>query len=322
MLTGSKMRKFTNLIPLTNPLPFDTFSIRQKRKMLFNFQSLGSKIHLNGASLIKNSNDENFSLKLNRNYELGPRGTIIKLPKDRVIFESVKRSGRWETVETHFLAESLKSSCQKMKPSNVALIDIGANVGLVSLAAMNIAKTKNEVILFEPIPKHMTALKHNLSKVNNQTKVVFFECALGDQTTFTKIFTESSNSGNSSIFRKVVPEHDSKTTKIKIVDTNVFLRNKIKKYKKIVLKCDIQGFEAQVISKFPQALWVAVDYAVIEVWAIPKLSKPLIKKACSKLSKFNQLSWEPNFSKVVEINTVRDFWMSETNQQRNLFAKQ
>jgi FkbM family methyltransferase len=160
----------------------------------------------------------------------------------------------------------------------------------------------------------MTALRHNLSKVSNQTKVIFFECALGDRTVFTKIFTESSNSGNSSILRKVVPEHNRKTTKIKIVDTNIFLRNKIKKYKKIVLKCDIQGVEAQVISKFPQILWVAVDYAVIEVWAVPKLSKPLIEMACSKLSKFNQLSWEPDFSKVIEVNTVRDFWMSETNQ--------
>jgi FkbM family methyltransferase len=289
--------------------------------MLFDFQLLGSKLHLSGASPVKKSSDENSFLRLNRNYELGPRGTIVKLPKDKVIFESVKRSGRWEPGETQFLAESLKNSCEKTKPSEIALIDIGANVGLVSLAAMNIAKTKNEVILFEPIPKHMAALKHNLSKLQKQTKVIFFECALGDQTKFTKMFTESSNSGNSSILKEVVPKQDRDITRIKIVETNAFLRNKLRNYKKIVLKCDIQGFEAQVISKFPKFLWAAVDYAVIEIWAIPKLNKPLIEKACIKLSKFNYLSWDYNFNEIIDIEEVRDFWMSETNQQRNLFVE-
>ena len=88
----------------------------------------------------------NTLLTLNRNSPLGPRGTIISIPRDRVVFESVRQEGSYSPDVSEFLRGGLDSAPQPSTPA--ALLDIGANTGLVSLQTMNSTKDSHEYFLF------------------------------------------------------------------------------------------------------------------------------------------------------------------------------
>jgi hypothetical protein len=106
-------------------------------------------------------------LQLNKNYPLGHKGTIIELPKDNIIFKYVRLRGTWELEESKFLACGLQK-VEEIK-SKVALLDIGANTGLVALQVINISGSNAEIFLFEPVPRHAFAISQNLNNDNFNT---------------------------------------------------------------------------------------------------------------------------------------------------------
>ena len=124
---------------------------------------------LAGARIVGTSKGGNTLLTLNRNSPLGPRGTIISLPRDRVVFESVRQEGSYSPDVSEFLRGGLDAVPQAK--TRAALLDIGANTGLVTLQTMNSAIESHEYFLFEPLPRHVEAIKHNLSNASAKEKV-------------------------------------------------------------------------------------------------------------------------------------------------------
>lgn len=121
---------------------------------------------IGGAKIIGITPQGNCILKLNKDYALGHKGSLIELPRDKTIFHYVKNHGSWELEVCKFLAKGLRAACLQLN-SKVALLDVGANTGLVSLQTMNLSNTTNEVFLFEPIPRHIWAIKNNLKNLSN-----------------------------------------------------------------------------------------------------------------------------------------------------------
>jgi len=140
------MSKFTKWLPAPRPAPRRTFPKRLTRKWGFLIGEvisfIGTEFGFFGARTVGVTAEGNTILMLNKDYVLGRKGTPLQLPKDDVIFGVVKRHGFWELEESKFLARSLERACRKSTTQNVALIDIGANTGLVTLQAMNLLKTK------------------------------------------------------------------------------------------------------------------------------------------------------------------------------------
>jgi hypothetical protein len=163
---------------------------------------LGSHLGINGAKLIGFNSNGNAQLRLNTDGVLGLKGTILELPKDDVIYKSVQRAGNWELDECVFLADGLTTS-YFLGNTKVAFVDIGANTGLMTLQVMNIAKTNNDCVLFEPIPRHFQALESNLKL---EEKVKKYNLALSDVNGEATIFTQSNNHGNSSTIQSAIPK--------------------------------------------------------------------------------------------------------------------
>ena len=84
-----------------------------------------------GSRIVGATFNGNTLLQLNKKYALGDKGTVLELPRDSVIFESVQKRGVWELDKSKFLAHGLKRACRNT--DKVALLDIGANTGLVTL---------------------------------------------------------------------------------------------------------------------------------------------------------------------------------------------
>ena len=154
------MSNFIKWIPITSPTPVKTFPKRLiikwrniltkilspvqriSRTLFYSAKILASSIAIRirsrfrGARIVGVSQNGNTILRLNKNYALGRKGTDLELPQDLVIFESVKSRGDWELEESEFLAIALRK-VGKIPNSKAALLDIGANTGLVTLQAMN-----------------------------------------------------------------------------------------------------------------------------------------------------------------------------------------
>lgn len=288
-------------------------------KLMYFLRLVGQKLSLTGAKEITSSDKENAKLKLNRNYPLGIKGTEIQLPKDKIIFEFIRLRGEWELKESRFLANELKRLSTSEKSEKIALIDIGTNTGIVTLQAMNLAKTSNACILFEPSNLYAAAIKKNLS--NLQFKVTVNEFALSNFDGEATLYIQNSNRGNSSLIEAVIPISEKSNEKVKIRDTREFFNFELTSFKRFVIKCDTQGYDALILSRIPPAAWSKVDAAVIEVWALPSINESDVNILLSKLSEFSCVSWDSDFTNNLDLDILAKFWLSKTSESRNLFIR-
>lgn len=268
-----------------------------------------------GARIVGTTPNGNTLLQLNKNYALGPKGTVLELPIDTVIFEVVRKWGYWELDESKFLAHGLKIACRKT--SKVALLDIGANTGLVTLQAVNLSNTLAEVFLFEPLPRHTSAIKKNLRNLSN---IHINEFGLSDKSGEANIFTEATNHGNTSLLNSVVSEVGMISTQIQLVETTAYCNKFLTNFDKYVIKCDTQGMDALILSRIPDWVWKNCESAIIEVWALDEISKNDVEALLSMFQEFEYVAWQPNNRKEkIELSEVSQFWLSKSGAQRNLF---
>jgi len=277
--------------------------------------SRGAQIGVCGSSVAGTTAEGNHILRLNRNYALGPKGTLVHIPKDLGMYESVRTSGKYGLAESQFIASGLVSASKSPK-DKVALVDIGSNVGLISLQAMNIAKTQNDIFLFEPIPGHVAAMRHNLKNFRN---IRVNQFALSNRDGISEIFTEFENRGNSSMLDKVVPFKGRIRTEIRLVNTDNYFRDILNSFEAVILKCDTQGMDALILSQIPDGIWSKIQRAVIEVWALEDIAEGHVAKFVSKCQGFNYVSWSPDFRETVEFSEVSEFWLSKTSSWKNLY---
>ena len=260
----------------------------------------------------------NTLLTLNRNSPLGPRGTIISLPRDRVVFESVRQEGSYSPDVSEFLRGGLDAVPQAK--TRAALLDIGANTGLVTLQTMNSAIESHEYFLFEPLPRHVEAIKHNLSNASANEKVHVHQVALSNQTGTATIFTEQVNHGNSSFLQEaIVYPAEQIQTSVETVDTARFFRDFGKEFDRFVIKCDTQGMDALILSLIPSRIWERVQRIAVEVWALPHTDKSDVERVLNMCADFGSVSWDPDLKEKIEFQEVFDFWTGKSSQEKNLF---
>ena len=314
------------LILVPNPFPIKTFPERLIIKWRYIVRiivdPIGTRLGFYGARVLGVTPTGSTLLQLNKDYALGCKGTILELPKDHFIYKDVKNKGSWDLMESKFLAQGLRKACQQAH-SKTALIDIGANTGLITLQAMNLSNTTNEVFLFEPIPRHASAIKQNLRNLSN---VHVNEFALSDVNGKAEIFTEATNHVNTSLFKSVVPKTGMVSTQVRLVETTEYCEKFLKSFNSFVIKCDTQGMDALILSRFPEWIWKNCVSAHIEVWSLNETSKKDVDGLLSKCQEFDLVSWRLNatiggveLGREVELDEVREFWLSKSGSFRNLF---
>jgi FkbM family methyltransferase len=147
-------------------------------------------------------------------------------------------------------------------PSTV--LDVGANVGQFAVAAAKLFPNA-KVYSFEPVPSSIEELRKNVSKLENVTVYPF---ALGDAEGEVTLHV-AADSRQSSILPttetgigliSTAQETDVITVKISTLD-RVFAG--VEFQPPVLLKLDVQGYEAQVISGGEQTL-KRVNYVVAE----------------------------------------------------------
>ena len=270
-------------------------------------------LNLHGAKDIGSLPNGNSLLRLNNSYLLGLKGSVVQLPKDETIYKTLIKTGGWGIQESEFLGEGLKKFDLNSK---TVLLDIGANVGLITLQTLNYSSSKCDVFLFEPIPVHIQAIEYNISNKSNIFRICNF--ALSDKNGESIIYNDNNNYGNSSLIKSVVHPFKNTEISIKTVETKSFMNLVMKKYDNFVIKSDTQGLDASILSRIPKWIWAQTERAVIEVWALPEINENDIKKLLPLLGSFKTISWHPNGNDKLSLEEIELIWLSKSGASSNL----
>lgn len=117
-------------------------------------------------------------------------------------------------------------------------IDVGANIGWLSLVGANAVGINGKVIAFEPVPSTFEILKSN-KELNKFSQITLHQFALGNSEEIVTIYPETDNRGGASILN-----HESDCgieIEVKKLD-NLELNTKVD-----VIKIDVEGFELDVL---------------------------------------------------------------------------
>ncbi len=185
----------------------------------------------------------------NANKLLGPRpkgpfvtttslgfDVIIDPHKNKGVDTSIYYNGLYE-------AGTLFTLTQALRKGDI-FIDVGANIGLMSLTAAQAVGSTGKVYAFEPVPDVFAILKENVA-LNNICNIFPFQKALGSKSEQKKIYEQIHiNKGSASFIQ---PDDDNATHHDVVVDTiDNFIR--IMEITSVqLIKVDVEGWELEVL---------------------------------------------------------------------------
>jgi FkbM family methyltransferase len=175
---------------------------------------------------------------------------------------SIKAALTWPEFSITSFNTVLRLSKEGVLPRTV--LDVGANVGQFAVASAKLFPNV-QVHSFEPEPESVGKLQRNVSGLGN---VTVYPLALGDREGEVEFHVYSENQ-QSSILPFSQVRHDAfpdvretQTIKVRISTLDrVFSDTNL--HPPVLLKLDVQGYEAQTISGSAETL-KRVDYAILE----------------------------------------------------------
>jgi FkbM family methyltransferase len=310
-------REFLDRNPVAKLFPLSTFPRRTWAKFLYLY---GPNLRISAGSKVAQATNGNAIVRLNRNAPLGSKGDLIQVPEDGIIYKNIVRYGSWEPEESLFLADGIKE-LPKGQAAKTVLIDIGANSGLITRQTLRFAQSDCDVFLFEPLKKHTEAIAFNLEASKARHQIHIEQVGLSDRNSSAQLFTDLSNKGNSSVFQTAIADANHEVTDISLVDTHEYFTHHLSNYDCLVLKCDTQGLDASILSKIPSPLWQRVQRAVIEVWAISEVDAADVDELITAIDGLFLMGWETHGVFSVSTTELRHFWLSQSDESRNLFLR-
>jgi len=120
-------------------------------------------------------------------------------------------------------------------------VDVGANIGLMSIFASSIVKASGKIVAFEPNPITFKILKSNIA-LNNLSNIETSDYAIGAKTNGAKIYDRwDLNRGSASLIK---PENVSESYDIRVITLSNYF--KVKQCIHLI-KIDIEGYELEAL---------------------------------------------------------------------------
>lgn len=258
----------------------------------------------------------NIVLEINRSSDLGRKGERILVPYDQVIFQNIVRLGVWEKNESKYLS----NLAFEHRSEKLVFIDIGGQAGLISRQFLTKSSEYiDHAWIVEPIEKHVSAINYNLAKWTESKKVRIFPYALDSTSSKSIIHIANDNSGNASLFDYLPPNRPSSTAEILTKSAQDFESMVYSPEYKFLIKCDIQGMDAKILSLFSELFWAQTLGCVVEIWALPSVSKEHVEILINLWDSFNHFSWDTSPKIDTTLQEVKDFWLSGSGATKNLF---
>jgi len=140
-----------------------------------------------------------------------------------------------------------------LRPKDI-VIDVGANIGTVSLASASLVGDLGRVIAFEPSPRIFNFLKKNVY-VNRFNNVILHNCAVGDRQGEVYFSDQRYDDQN-----KILSQGGQKVPMITLDERVSTIQGRIR-----LLKIDVEGYEKFVFIGASKTL-ARTDYIYFEVY--------------------------------------------------------
>jgi len=195
---------------------------------------------------------------------LSPGGETIELPLDDVIAPFVLKHGHWQMEELDFLGAHLP-------PQRCVLIDVGANIGLITRQLVQRLPGIAAAVCFEPQPLNFQMLSRNLAHLH---QCYLVQAAIGESAGELRFYEESDNAGNYSLNLDAMRGKRYRTSVVQCLQASESqvlapLPEAIRDYP-LVWKSDTQGFDEVIVTALPDSFWRRVHCGVMEIWCIER----------------------------------------------------
>ncbi len=160
--------------------------------------------------------------------------------------------------DKHHVSVNIELMEKILKPGATA-IDVGANIGLITLFMARAVGPTGHVFAFEPAPENVKLLQKNI-EANGYTNITVVSAAVSDHVGTLKLFLSDFNPGdhriynpeekikdwqkNDAVYDKLVSEK-REAINVQVASLDIFLKD----YKKPIsfIKMDVQGAEGGVL---------------------------------------------------------------------------
>jgi FkbM family methyltransferase len=251
-----------------------------------------------------------------KNTALGKKYDLIKVPKDGYIDSRIIVNGLWDLETTLFFS-------RKIKPETI-FVDIGGHAGLVSRQVYLLSEFKPDVYIVEPLSVNMQCIKNNLDFISIKNSLTTINKAISTAKSGSEdFFTEIGATMNSSLNKEITSANELKSTKneVNTINAEEFCAEFLTSVedKGIALKCDIQGDDVRVLSKFSSEFWSKVYVGSIELYSGFTSDKFEILQLLEHLSQFDKISFDSDLINQTSIFQIMDFYLSNKQTARNLY---
>ncbi|MFI4954129.1 MAG: FkbM family methyltransferase [Burkholderiales bacterium] len=188
----------------------------------------------------------------------------VDLPVDEVVTPFVMAHHRWQPEELDFFQRNLPDG-------PCVLVDIGANIGLVTRQLMHRLPSIRAAVCFEPNPANHELLCRNLRHL---PQCAIVQAALASEDGVMEFFEDSANYGNYSLNRDAMKGRSYKVSKVRCLKATIgnLLGAMPAEYSgyPILWKSDTQGFDEVIATTLPDQFWNRVHAGIMEIWRIDK----------------------------------------------------
>jgi FkbM family methyltransferase len=186
----------------------------------------------------------------------GDLGPFKGSSDDEVVFGHYVREGTWAPSLVSLVTERL------LPTDGGTFIDVGANIGLVTVPI--IERTKALGLAFEPEPLNFHYLQRNIAHRGLAHRVETFNVAVYSEEANLRMELSSDNHGD----HRVLPESSENgprpTVEVAAAPLDVLLADR-PLTPPVVMKVDTQGCEVRVLSGAENVL-ARTDYLIVEYW--------------------------------------------------------
>lgn len=239
-------------------------------------------------------------------------GEIIDLPMDEVIAPYVLDHGQWQSEELNFLAAHLPER-------RCVLIDVGANIGLITRQLLHRLPTIAAAVCYEPHPGNFQLLARNLSHLP-QCRLV--QAAVGTAEGELTFYEDKHNAGNYSLNLSAMRNTEYVTSVVHCIPaTEAQLLAPLDeplRHLPMIWKSDTQGFDELIMVTLPDEFWARVHGGVME---ISRVSRPSFDRARLRsilaMYPVRRLGFE--LDRNVSVDEILAYAEGDDHQHRDLF---
>jgi FkbM family methyltransferase len=245
-------------------------------------------------------------------------GEQVELAMDRVIAPVVMQHGDWQADEVRFLVQHApKGAC--------VLLDVGANVGLMSRSLCHSLPQLRAAVAFEPDPGNYRLLLRNLAHLPVCHPQ---RAALGAEDGELPFYLDEDNCGNYSLLADAMRARHHQQIVVtchRATEQALFAplgaQADSLRALPVVWKSDTQGFDEIIATTLPLAFWQRVQCGVMEIARLdrPKLDR---ERLAAVLEGFDIRVWSHAPTKQLSVQAIIEHSRGLDDQHADLlFAR-